>query len=191
MAIADVDLTDRIARLERKYRLAVATAGVSAICAVAGLAGNMVDRAVAAPAAAAGGKAVTDVLRVRELNVVDPHGVTRVKIGAPLPNAVINGRALTRGGRPSDTISGMLLFDADGVERSGYATADHGYSNVMFTLDDKNQQHAMFLAEPTGATTLRLFNGDTKDRLNLTIDQDGPSISMMRRGKETYRIPAK
>jgi hypothetical protein len=188
MAVADIDLTDRIARLERKYRFAVVTAGVSALCAVVGLAGNMADRAVAAPAAA-GGKAVTDVLRVRELNVVDPNGVTRVKIAAPLPNAVIDGRTLTRGGRPEDTVSGMLLFDAEGTERSGYATSDHGYSNVMFTLDDKTRQHAMFIAEPTGATTLRLFNGDTKDRLNLSINKDGPSISMMRRGKEIYRTP--
>ena len=116
MAVADIDLTDRIARLERKYRFAVVTAGVSALCAVVGLAGNMADRAVAAPAAA-GGKAVTDVLRVRELNVVDPNGVTRVKIAAPLPNAVIDGRTLTRGGRPEDTVSGMLLFDA--VEGDG------------------------------------------------------------------------
>ncbi|MCI1142458.1 hypothetical protein MOP88_09340 [Sphingomonas sp. WKB10] len=126
---------------------------------------------------------------MRELNVVDPNGVTRVKIAAPLPNAVIDGRTLTRGGRPEDTVSGMLLFDAEGTERSGYATSDHGYSNVMFTLDDKTRQHAMFIAEPTGATTLRLFNGDTKDRLNLSINKDGPSISMMRRGKEIYRTP--
>ncbi|MCI1142459.1 hypothetical protein MOP88_09345 [Sphingomonas sp. WKB10] len=49
MAVADIDLTDRIARLERKYRFAVVTAGVGALCAVVGLAGNMADRAVAAP----------------------------------------------------------------------------------------------------------------------------------------------
>jgi len=43
-------------------------------------------------------------------------------------------------------MSGMLLFDAEGVERSGYATVDHGYSNVLLTWDNKNKQHAMLIA---------------------------------------------
>ncbi|MEJ8631113.1 hypothetical protein P0F65_17300 [Sphingomonas sp. I4] len=130
------------------------------------------------------------MLTVRELNIVDPNGITRVKIGSPLPHAVVNGKQNTsRGGRPEDTMSGILLFDAEGQERSGYATVDHGYSNVLLTLDDKTRQHAMFIAEPTGATTLRLFNADTKDRVDVGINKDGPSISMIRRGKEIYRFP--
>lgn len=75
-------------------------------------------------------------------------------------------------------------------ERSGYATVDSGYSNVMLTLDDKNKQHALFIAEPTGATTLRLFNADTQDRVDVAVNANGPSISMVRRGKEIYRFPA-
>lgn len=190
MNSADSDLDRRIARLERKYRLAFITAAISSACGMLAIAGAVGSRAVAAPTAQAEPK-VIDVLRVRELNVVDNNGVTRVKIGAPLPHAVVNGKQnKTRGGRPEDTMSGILLFDAEGAERSGYATVDHGYSNVLLTLDDKNKQHAMFIAEPTGATTLRLFNADTKDRVDVAISKEGPSISMIRRGKEIYRFPS-
>ncbi|WP_375380161.1 hypothetical protein [uncultured Sphingomonas sp.] len=189
MNAADSDLDHRIARLERNYRVALIAAAISAACGILAIVGSVEGRAFAATTAQPEPK-VIDVLRVRELNVVDNNGITRVKIGAPLPHAIVNGNQnKTRGGRPEDTMSGILLFDAEGVERSGYATVDHGYSNVLLTLDDKNKQHAMFIAEPTGATTLRLFNADTKDRVDVAISKDGPAISMMRRGKEIYRLP--
>ncbi len=190
MSVSEADLDHRVARLERKYRIAFITAAITSICGVLAIVGAVGSRADATTTAQSDGK-VTDVLRVRELDVVDGNGVTRVKIGAPLDHAVVNGHQnRSRGGRPEDKISGILLFDAEGNERSGYATVDHGYSNVMLTLDDQNKQHAMFIAEPTGATTLRLFNADTKDRVDVAIDKDGPSISMVKRGKEIYRFPA-
>lgn len=190
MPAVDADLDCRVARLERKYRIAFITAAITSVCGVLAIAGAMGSRAGAVTTMQANGK-ITDVLRVRELNVVDENGVTRVKIGAPLPHAVVNGHQnKSRGGRPEDTMSGILLFDAEGNERSGYATVDHGYSNVLLTLDDQTKQHAMFIAEPTGATTLRLFNADTKDRVDVAINKDGPHISMMKRGKEIYRFPA-
>jgi hypothetical protein len=189
MLVSDADLNHRVARLERKYHIAVITAAITSVCGVLAIAGAVGSRAGAATNTQPDRK-ITDVLRVREINVVDGNGVTRVKIGAPLAHAVVDGHQnKSRGGRPEDTISGILLFDAAGNERSGYATVDHGYSNVMLTLDDQNKQHAMFIAEPTGATTLRLFNADTKDRVDVAISKNGPSISMMKRGKEIYRFP--
>jgi len=188
MLDAEVSLAVRVARLETKLRktsaVAAFSSALSILLVISGI-GSHARAADANPQAK-----VLDHLRVHELDVVDGNGITRVKLGSPLPNATIAGRKLTRGGRPSDTISGMLLFDAEGVERSGYATADHGYSNVLLTLDDKQNQHAMFIAEPTGATTLRLFNAATQDRLDVAIDAEGPSISMIRRGKEVVRIPS-
>lgn len=185
------DLKVRVDQLERKLRIAILTATVSSALGVLAVFGAVGNRAIAAPAAKRNPQ-VLDVLRVRQLDIVDKNGVTRVKLASPLPTATINGKKnKTRGGRPEDTISGMLLFDAEGVERSGYATVDQGYSNVLFTLDDKKKQHALFIAEPTGATTLRLFNADTQDRVDIAIDEDGPSISMVRRGKEIYRQPAR
>jgi hypothetical protein len=184
------EMQRRLARLERRARTTTVFAILGTAIGLLGMAVATGERAVAAPPSPAQ-PAIVDLLRVRAIDVVDAKGTTRVKIAAPLPNAVIEGRKLTRGGKPEDTISGVLLFDADGVERSGYATVDRGYSNVMLTLDDKRQQHALFIAEPTGATTLRLFNGATRDRLDLSMDEDGPAITMTRRGQEIYRQPAR
>ena len=139
MSVNDADLDHRVARLERKYRIDLITAAITSVCGVLTITGAVGSRAGAATTTQTDNK-VVDVLRVRELNVVDGNGVTRVKIGAPLAHAVVNGHQnKSRGGRPKDTISGILLFDAEGNERSGYATVDHGYSNVMLTLDDKNK----------------------------------------------------
>lgn len=191
MGNAEADLTWRVARLERRLRIAVVTAAASLVLGTLAVVGIVGDRATAAPAAGPTSR-VMEALRVRELDIVDGKGVTRVKLAAPLPAPVIAGQQKrTRGGGPAGTMSGMLLFDAQGVERSGYATVDKGYSNVLLTLDDKSRQHAMFIAEPAGATTLRLFNGDTQDRVDVAIDGDGPSITMMRRGREIYRQPAR
>lgn len=191
MPDVEADLTLRVAHLERRLRIAFIAAAVSSAFGVLAIVGAVGNRAIAAPAAKPNPE-VLDVLRVHQLDVVDRNGVTRVKLASPLPAPILDGRQKkTRGGRPEDTMSGMLLFDAEGVERSGYATVDRGYSNVLLTLDDKHRQHAMFIAEPTGATTLRLFNADTKDRIDVAIDKDGPSISMVRRGEEIYRYPSR
>jgi hypothetical protein len=191
MAKAEADLTSRVARLERRLRIAAVTAGASLILGALAFFGMAEGRATAAPAAGPSSR-VMEALRVRELDIVDGNGVTRVKLAAPLPAPVIDGQQKkTRGGGPAGTMSGMLLFDAQGVERSGYATVDNGYSNVLLTLDDKRRQHAMFIAEPAGATTLRLFNGDTRDRIDVAIGRGGPSITMVQRGKEIYRQPAR
>src|SRR5437868_3696323 len=62
------------------------------------------------------------ILRVRGLIVVDEHGIERVWIGAPLPDPSFLGK---RGQRQAP-ISGILLMDADGTERSGYVTDEFG-----------------------------------------------------------------
>ena len=185
----EVVISARCERLERKCRIAFAAAILSSIFGISSMVGATGSRAIVASDAKLGSQ-VLNTLQVHELNVVDKSGITRVKIAAPLPHAIIDGKQnATRGRRPEDTMSGVLLLDADGVERSGYATVDHGYSNVLLTLDDKHKQHATFIAEPTGATTLRLFNADTKDRVDVSVSDDGPLISMVRRGKEIYRFP--
>lgn len=71
-----------------------------------------------------------DTLRLRQLSIVDANGVERVRIGAPLPEPLMLGKRVPRDG----SLSGILLFDAEGTERTGYATGD-SYPNVIFTLD--------------------------------------------------------
>lgn len=186
---SDAMIAQRMARLERRLRIAQCTAVLGVAFGLFSGISTINGQAVASSAKLSISK-VPDVLTVRQLNIVDANGTTRVKIGSPLPTAVVDGKKLrSRGGRPQDSMSGILLFDATGQERSGYATVDRGYSNVLLTLDDENgRQHAMFIAEPGGATTLRLFNADTKDRVDVGIREDGPLISMVRDGKPFYEV---
>jgi len=55
-------------------------------------------------------------LRVRQITVVDAKGTERVWIGAPVPDPIENGRRVARQG----AVSGVILLDAKGNERSGY-----------------------------------------------------------------------
>src|SRR5262249_25046642 len=50
-----------------------------------------------------------DVLRVRGLVVVDENGTERVRIEAPLPDPIMLGKRIPRGG----AVSGILLFDEE------------------------------------------------------------------------------
>jgi hypothetical protein len=59
------------------------------------------------------------ILRVRGLSVVDERGMERVYIGAPVVDPLRFGKRFRRG-----PVSGILLFDCAGNERSGYVTTD-------------------------------------------------------------------
>lgn len=102
------------------------------------------------------------VLKVRGVVVVDSLGVERVIIGAPLPPPQLHGLRYYRG--DNSEVSGVMLYDAEGQERSGYVT-DNDYGNVFLTLDSKTSQRMLFVAEPQGATTLRVWglNGNRID----------------------------
>ncbi|WP_439488330.1 hypothetical protein [Algoriphagus sp.] len=95
-----------------------------------------------------------EILRVRGLVVTDSSGRERIIIGAPLPPAQSIGYRFYRG--KNSNVSGIMLYDHEGQERSGYVT-DDSYGNVFFTLDSKISQRALFVAEPQGAVTLRLW----------------------------------
>jgi hypothetical protein len=125
-----------------------------------------------------------DVLRVRGLVVVDQNGTERVRIEAPLPDPIMLGKRIPRGG----AVSGILLFDEEGNERSGYVTSD-GYPNVFFTLDGLAQQHVLFLAEPQGAATLRMWSGD-RNVVDLGVSEDAPHLKLSSQGNPVFVQPA-
>jgi hypothetical protein len=126
----------------------------------------------------------SDVLRVRGLVVVDQNGTERVRIEAPLPDPIMLGKRIPRGG----AVSGILLFDEEGNERSGYVTSD-GYPNVFFTLDGLAQQHVLFLAEPQGSATLRLWSGD-RNVVDLGVDEQAPHLKLSSQGNSLFAQPA-
>jgi len=124
----------------------------------------------------------TEILRVRGIVVVDENGTERVWIGAPVPEPLILGKRFPRGGK----MSGIILFDEEGNERSGYCTSD-GYSNVLFTLDSIGQQHVLFLAEPQGDTALWLWNGGNSFKLN--VGEDASSMKLSQAEKVLFESP--
>lgn len=123
------------------------------------------------------------ILKVRGLVVVDANGVERVRIQAPLPDPLTLGKRFPRGG----AVSGVLLFDDEGNERSGYVTSD-GYPNVFFTLDSLARQHVLFITEPQGDPMLRLWDGTSV--ATLSAGADGPGIKLTSGEKALLEVPA-
>lgn len=122
-------------------------------------------------------------LRVRELAVVDEHGTERVLLAAPLPDPMILGKRHKREG----VVSGIIIADATGTERGGYVTGD-GYANALLTLDAQGFQTVLLLAEPDGATTFRVWNGD-KGALTMGVS-DNPFLNVKQNGKPVFAVPS-
>jgi hypothetical protein len=166
---------DRLTRRSRHLTLALAVAAVALAVSLAALV--LTGRAVRAAVP------VNGVLTLRGLVVVDGRGVERVRIQAPLPDPLVLGKRLPRGG----TVSGILLSDDEGNERSGYVTSD-GYPNVFFTLDGLARQHVLFIAEPQGDPTLRLWDG--AHAATLSASPDGPALRLTSGEKTLAELPA-
>ncbi|MEN5145577.1 MULTISPECIES: hypothetical protein [Brevundimonas] len=123
-------------------------------------------------------------LQVSELVVVDSEGVERVRISGDLPDAVVDGRRMVRG----EKAAGVILYDAAGRERSGYATFEPS-GNVMLTLDNRqSEQNALFVAGPDNAAALRLWQG--RDALDLRTDIAGTRMTIVRDGRVFSQSPA-
>lgn len=122
-------------------------------------------------------------LTLSDLNIVDSTGTVRLRLGGALPDAVVDGKAKSRGQRAA----GILLYDATGVERSGYVTLEPS-GNVALTLDSRKSQVATFVAGPDGGTSaLQLFSRDSA--VDLRNDDDGPSIHAVRRKQVVFHEP--
>jgi hypothetical protein len=116
-------------------------------------------------------------LRVRAITIVDDHGVERVKIAAPLPDPITLGKR----GKRDDSISGILIYDARGNERGGYAT-DNSVGNSFLTLDSDRMQAVTLVAYPGGGAELGVQN-EKKDAVALSAVNDGPKVRLVRAGE--------
>jgi len=106
---------------------------------------------------------------------VDEHGTERVLIAAPLPRK-----------KRGNDILGILISDATGTERGGYATGD-GYANAIFTLDGQGSQTVLLLAEPDGSTMFRIWN---QDKGSVTMGaEDNPFLNVKQNGKPVFTTP--
>jgi hypothetical protein len=123
------------------------------------------------------------ILRVRGLVVVDENGMERVRIGAPLPDPPFLGKR----GQRQGPVSGILLMDADGTERSGYVTDENG--QVYLTLDNKARQAAQFLANESTGVNLQMWD-EKGNRVILMVLGDAPHLEVVQQGKTMFQQPS-
>ncbi len=124
------------------------------------------------------------ILRVRGLVVTDENGIDRVWIGAPLPNPPVFGKRYKR----SVSVSGILLFDADGNERTGYVTTGNSGGNVFLSMDSVGSEIADYGARAGGGASLELHDGGSV--LSLAASEIGPKVKMTEKGKTIFEQPS-
>src|SRR3569623_936738 len=126
-------LQDEVRRLRRTVRILGAGLAATAAVVLIGAANGPAD------------------LKVRSLSVVDPKGVTRVVIAAPVPDPVRDGKPLKRAG----VSSGVILYGPNGDERGGYITTE-GDEGVL-TIDALKGRE-MFKVVGNAAAVASLFS---------------------------------
>ena len=166
---------DHLERRNRRLLQAVVTLCFLMIAAPLGVAGFA--------AAARADQASSDTLRVREIAIVDAKGVVRARLGGDLPDAVINGRRVGRGGQK---VAGLMLYDGSGQERGGYVTFEPS-GNVGLTLDSKQDQTSSLVAFPNGGSFLQLQHKG--EMLELRSDSDGSRLTSLRNGAIVQQVP--
>jgi hypothetical protein len=124
------------------------------------------------------------MLRVRALEIVDGHGVIRVRLAAPLPEPVVMGKQVKR----DDTVSGVMLYDALGNERGGYVT-DNSVGNAFLTLDSNVGQEVTLVAYPNGGAEFGISDHE-KNKVVLAAMKSGPLLRLVERGTVVFQQPS-
>ncbi len=147
-------------------------------------------------------------LSVRSLAIVDEKGVERLRIAAPLPDAMEGGKPQHR----RSPANGIQLNDANGNERGGLVMLDDGTLTLCFdsksseatcmyvmpsgergfvVTDDKEKDRAKLILSSAGDTELLLNNDTEKTGANLRLDRDGsPKIQLFnKQGKVLWTAP--
>jgi len=120
------------------------------------------------------------ILHVRGVVVEDLNGVERVRLGAPLPDPLIDGVRHQRSG----VVSGLLISDAKGNERGGYVTADKS-GEAFLSLDSEDTQQSLFLVNPGGGIHFDL--GDQQgNSASLSVFPNGPRLTPKRRKRRLW-----
>jgi len=122
------------------------------------------------------------VIHVRGLVVEDQGGHERLRLGAPLPDPMIHGVRQKRQG----LVSGLIISDADGNERGGYATDASG--GAFLSLDSEDEQKVLLLANPKGGVNFVLSNNDG-NFLQFTAFPEGPKFTMKKAHQTVLELP--
>ena len=167
------DSNSNVLVLEKRYRRLM----VLTLCLIVLMAAQTAYTAWATRLERTDGK----ILRAHGLVITDDKGTARVVIGAPLPDPIILGKVHSRGG----LVSGLIIADATGDERGGYVTSDpipgDQVGNAFLTLDGKEFQSVLLLAEPDGGTTFKIWDRH-HGSVMMGAGDDGPFLNLKREG---------
>src|ERR1039458_3698613 len=157
------DSNSNVLVLEKRYRRLM----VLTICLIVLMAVQAAYTAWATRLERINGK----ILRAHGLVITDDKGTTRVVIDAPVPDPTILGKVHKRDG----PVSGLIIADATGDERGGYVTSDQG-GNALLTLDNREFQTFLLLAEPSGGATFKIWDR-THSSVTMGAWDDGPFLN--------------
>jgi len=115
-------------------------------------------------------------LRLRELAIVDPAGVERVRISGDIGDEARRGQKA----------AGVFLYDGGGRERGGYVTWEPS-GNVGLTFDTRQAQATLFVAAPDSGSAVQLWHG--KDMIELRSDEDGSRLTAAKEGRVVVQEP--
>jgi hypothetical protein len=169
---------DRLAACERQLRRLRFALGLASSALLALAATVFLGSCGARPMTGAAG-----VVRVSELVVVDEQGVVRARLAARLPDAVVRGKSVARGG----DAAGLVIYDETGQERGGYVTFDEPSGNAVLTLDTREGQVAYLAADPRDGAALRLWTGGHS--VEMRADSSGARFTGTRDGLIVTQSP--
>ena len=127
--------------------------------------------------------AVTESLRVRQITVVDAKGTERLWIGAPVPDPIFQGKRVSRSG----PVSGVVLLDANGNERSGYVTSDLS-GDVFLSLDSEKAQEALFLVNAGGGGHISIYDAN-RNQARIAMLNGKPTLVLQEKGQVAFEQP--
>jgi hypothetical protein len=127
-----------------------------------------------------------ETLRVRKLVVLDDAGKERIVIAAPIPDPVVDGKAVKRRVAVG---AGIQFKEPDGTERGGIASEDDG--SFMFGIDDTSGHErahlyyipsrgsGVFLQSKNGSNSLSLLNpsDSSKDPEIEIVNEAGKAVA--------------
>jgi hypothetical protein len=135
-------------------RLVVMVAGSCAICALGACSTGTAETQP------------TQSLSVRELNIVDEHGQTRLRMGAPLPDP--------KGLKRAVKAAGIQFMDPNGHEIGGLGMLDTiGFRGLCFDSEEGYEAICMAFIQGQPNITLR---HDWKERIIIGVENGVASI---------------
>lgn len=165
-----METLDRIKRLEHCFKLA-ATVFLAIIIVIVFVGWKMQSKS-------------SEVLRVRQITIIDENGKERVWIGAPVPDPIIQGERQKR----SSPLSGIILLDAKGYERGGYVTSDKS-GEVFIGLDSEKGQETLFLVNPGGGGHLSIYDAEGSFA-RIGVLRGRPILLLRDKGKTVFEQPS-